>query len=212
MNNTLNRTVRSLQSFLKREVADHVFFKVPDDRHADQSYQIQVASPQVNLFQSTAREVTRPGHTPMAAAPQIVIQVLDIEDKPIEQARDLTIQLTCILWNPGTHGNEFMIPEKEDSLTGRVFHPNDEPNVFSQSYNGWQDLYTLSDMILTALQSQPGDLIDQGVRVLVEDGITAGPYRTESGPIDSHPYYLGWIRFSIRSSIIRNLFDPYSNL
>lgn len=175
---TVTEGIHAIARWLEEEVCPEIELKVPsNDQHTD-AYEYTLAHPGVHKMYAPPSKLA--SHINRELCPGILVHLIDGEDHPRRSARDLKFRLLLSVWNPGTH------PEDVQG--------DDGPGKFVANADGWNDVWSLMDLLLRKLRN--AEQIGGVLRVKAEDGFKYSPYKEDGAVIDFYPFFFAQLEFS----------------
>lgn len=133
--------------------------------------------------------------------PSICVRLLDGEDDLAAVAGRVNIQLCFSTWNPGTHGEDFIVPTSDGASTWSG--PAADAD-FQRNGDGWRDAWNLVDIArweIESVTSIDGLVLDRGTP------IKYGPLTEQEAIPDFYPFWFAWMTFSLTYPVIRHIWD-----
>lgn len=190
--------MNKIKDWLQTEVCDKITFKLPSDEIADDGYNYEMVHPTAWALFTPSKD--RLPDDIRAPHPSVCIRITDGEHRPQDGTNTMKLILNFCIWNPGTHRKDVLLPVTSE--TGATEGYEISPDAkFQRNAEGWQDLYSFMDFTLRAIEN--AEYIAD-MRVRVEDGIQYGMTSDKEGLDDFHPYYLGWITFTVHAGNARH--------
>ena len=130
--------------------------------------------------------------------PCVLVRLTDGEDG--RQAGSLDLELWFHTWNPGTHGRDILQPTESGGV--REWTGSGSDTHYERNAEGWRDLFNWIDAALRELEST---LSIDGLEIDQDRGFRYGPLKDENGVSDYYPFYFGYIGFTLKRPIVRNI-------
>lgn len=201
---TTREIILGITDWLNNEVCPKIQLKVPDD--LDNTLKPRMASPTAfPLFVPSAQEL--PPQV-VAPVPSMCVQLMKGNDNLNDGTRILDIRVSFSTWSPGIHtGLEYILKIENEGYVGG--YTQEDENTYERSMDGWIDLYNMQDLLL---QSVEGTGIIAGCKLDRSKEIEYGPF-TQNGEIQNfYPYWHGWLRFFVKSGLVKKIPDDYEGL
>lgn len=179
---TVTESIHAVARWLEEEVCPHVSLKVPSNRRQTDDYPYELAHPTVyKMFAAPASLASGD------SAPSILVHLLDGDDHPRRQGRDLKFRLILSVWNPGLHPEDIVAPAGGEGAAEA------DRAKFVPNADGWNDVWNLMDLLLQKLWNV--EQIGGIMRLKPEDGFKYGPYKEDGNILDFYPYYFATLEF-----------------
>lgn len=190
--------MNKIKDWMQTEVCDKITFKLPSDEIADDGYNYEMVHPTAWALFTPSKD--RLPDDIRAPHPSVCIRITDGEHRPQDGTNTMKLILNFCIWNPGTHRKDVLltVTSETGATEGYEISPDAQ---FTRNAEGWQDLYSFMDFTLRAIEN--AEYIAD-MRVRVEDGIQYGMTSDKEGLDDFHPYYLGWITFTVQAGNARH--------
>ena len=195
--NTLDR----IAEWVEKEICPEIKLKVPPDHFSDEDaigYDYKTENPSVFIQFFPTKDKLPPGI--LSEHPGICVLCTGGEEGRTEGKAD--IQLTLSSWDPGFHGKDIYIPEKNDNLNVKQWSGAEAENYYKRSYEGWRDAWNMVDIALRKIESVTNI---NGLLIDAKTPIKYGPIQEQGAVIDFYPLWFAWIGFSVRYPILRNI-------
>lgn len=190
--------MNKIKDWLQTEVCDKITFKLPSDEIADDGYTYELVHPTAWALFTPSKD--RLPDDIRAPHPSVCIRITDGEHRPQDGTNTMKLILNFCIWNPGTHQKDVLLPVTSETGATEGYEVSPDAQ-FQRNAEGWQDLYNFMDFTLRAIEN--AEYIAD-MRVRAEDGIQYGMTSDKEGLDDFHPYYLGWITFTVQAGNARH--------
>lgn len=197
----------NLTAWVKEEICSKIRLKVPNDKTI--TSEVELANPAAFALFVPAKDRLPPNVA--APIPSICVQLMEGEDKMIDNKRYLQIRLCLACWSPGTQSGEIFTPHKDESAPfGVSFTPGAEGagNGYQRNLDGWRDSWNFVDLALRKIENTE---FIAGARLVKEEGVKYGPFTEEGAIWDLYPYWHSWITFKLETGLV-NTHEQYTDL
>ena len=172
-----------------------VLLKEPDDEATDDEYNYRLVHPRAFcLFVPTPEKME---HIDAKPVPCVCILL----NPPTKKNGIATaaVQLRLSTWDPGNHAGDYLTGRgyiQAGDAKAQIFD-GDEKRAFKLDAEGWRSLYHWIDTINAEIKKNP--VIEEKIRIKTEDEIKSGVFGMDGNGqiLDFHPYFHGFIDFSI---------------
>lgn len=191
--------IETVREWLSSTVCPMVKLKLPDDNATDASYDYKLVNPAAFSLFVPSKDRTPP-KVP-APIPSVCVQLVQADDNLVQSARSTKIRLCFSAWDPGYHGRDIYTPKGDGSGTYIQQHNEAAKAFFVKNGEGWRDAWNFVD---TALQMIENAEYIGPLRVIKENGISAGPIAEQDAVPDYYPYWFAWVEFSVEEALARS--------
>ena len=194
---TIVRTIDQICSWLNENVCQEVLLKKPpkDTNATNARYEYELIHPYAFPLYLPAKDKLPPGAE--CTFPSIAVQLDYGTDETSN--REMNINLGFGSWNPGIHPDDWIIPEGATE---------ERADTFTNSAEGWRDLWNFVDKTVTAIEQTTymGDDVE-----VLKDEMEFGPYKDQDSIVSFYPMWYAYFKFKVRSTLLRNN-QNYQNL
>lgn len=196
---TIVDNMELMREWMLENVCKKVRYKIPDDNCTDEEYEYRLDHPACFAFmQPTADKL--PVNV-LYDTPCVVLQAMSGHDDPHKKIRQTNVRLWVSVWDPGRHGNDIYVKSAIPDVWTQWAGP-EASAYFQTDGNGWKDLWNFVDVILRELENAE---FFAGQRLCKEQAITWGPFQEADVIVNTYPYYIGWVNFTVESPLVNNL-------
>ena len=135
-----------------------------------------------------------------APTPSVCVRIVGGEDGRSEGT--VGIELWFSVWNPGTHGRDILKTVENNPLAYMEWTGDEAEAYYKRDMEGWRDIWNWIDIALREIESVAS--ID-GLAIDRDKGIAFAPAKDEGGILDFYPYWFGYISFTLKRPIVRNV-------
>lgn len=191
----------TLTEWARENICKKVLLKVPpDDETAatDAGYEYKRVNPAAFALYVPAKDKLPP--SVLSPFPSVCVRFVEGSDTLAAGRRSIGIELCFSSWDPGTHGKDVLIPNREDYMEPREWSGPEAEAYFRRHGEGWRDVWNMIDIALREIEivtNIDGILIDRSVPVKY------GPLREQEAIPDYYPFWFAWVSFTVSCPITR---------
>lgn len=194
---TIVRTIDQICEWLEENVCKEVELKKPprDLNATNVKYEYELVHPHAFPLYVPPKDKLPPGV--QSIYPSIAVQLEYGTDETSN--REMNISLGFSAWNPGIHPDDWLVPEETEE---------ERPDTFTNSVEGWRDLWNFVDKTVTMIEQTTymGDDVE-----VIQGGMEFGPYKEQDSIVSYYPQWFAYFKFKVRSTLLRNN-QNYQNL
>lgn len=189
--------------WVRQNICPKIELKVPpaDETEAtDADYSYQRVNPTAFSMYVPTKEKLPPGV--LSPFPSICVRFIDGSDDIGKWRGGINLQLCFSAWNPGVHGEDVLLPNKEDAMRPIAWTGAKADAYFRRTGGGWRDVWNMVDVALREIESVTnidGLVIDRTVPVKF------GPLTEQEAIPDYYPFWFAWVSFTLNYPISRNV-------
>ena len=188
---TIVQILDEVTKWARENICSKIELKVPPSNSEpnDIDYDYKLANP-VAFTMFVPTEDRLPKNIP-SAFPSLCVRFIEGEENLASVKGTIGIQFLLSVWNPGTHGRDWMNPTDPDSV-----------NSFQRNGDGWRDVWNFTDIAVQAIESVThiaGFAIDRTVPVKF------GPLTEQESVPDYYPFWFTWVTFQLQYPLLRNI-------
>ena len=193
----------------RETICSQIKLKVPPEDYTDEEdagYDYKTANPAAFTLYMPTKEKLPP--SVLSVHPSICVQLVDGQESMSGSGGVLNLQLSFSAWNPGIHGEEVLIPNKEDNTKPKRWTGEEADAYYRRSSGGWRDVWNAVDVALREIESVTN--ID-GILIDRSEPVRFGPFSEQKLLIDLYPFWYAWVTFSVTYPIHRAVegFDKF---
>ena len=195
--------VDSVTDWARQNICSKIKLKVPPDGEleaTDAGYKYQLANPAAFAMYIPTKE--KLPQNILSPFPSVCVRILDGEDNLAGGNGKANVQLCFSAWNPGTHGEDVLMPVPGDSLRLVRWSGGKAEAYFRRTGDGWRDAWNLVDISLREIESVTnigGYVVDRSVPVKF------GPLTEQESIPDFYPFWFAWVSFAVTYPITWNI-------
>ena len=190
----------------RENICAKLSLKVPPDREidpTDASWDYERMTPAAFTLYVPAKDKLPPQI--QSPIPSLCVRFLEGEDNlATELGGSLGLEFCFSTWEPGVHGMDVVLPNRDDALSPKRWTGPEAEAFFRRTGDGWRDAWNFVDVALREVESVTniaGYTLDRSKPVKF------GPLSEQKAIPDYYPFWFAWISFSIKYPILRNLRD-----
>lgn len=178
---TIVQCLENLTDWLTVNVCPKIKLKRPSDTQQGTRYNYEEVSP-------TAFAMFLPGSDKLPSGvisqcPYVLVQLVEGSHNLIKSNDRLEVQLSFMVWNPGTHPDE-----------------NGMTDVYKRTADGWKDVWGFLERTVTEIEN--AEYLND-LRFVKENGVKYGQFSKDGQIADMYPYFYAWATMTIERGINR---------
>ncbi|MBP1580801.1 MAG: hypothetical protein J6A26_00190 [Oscillospiraceae bacterium] len=184
--------IDTLTDWAKTNICSQIKLKVPPSNEAavDAGYEYKLVTPAAfSMYIPTSDKLPPSIFSPF---PSLCVGFVNGEDTPATGRGAVDVQLMFSTWDPGLHGEDWLIPTKYKEW--KQWSGEDAENYFQRSGDGWRDAWNFVDIALRKLESTTninGFVIDRA------SPIKFGPLNEQEAIPDLYATWFAWVSFRV---------------
>lgn len=193
----------SVTDWVRETICSQIRLKVPpaDEQAAtDAGYEYNRVTPAAfTLFVPTKEKLPPSVISPI---PSVCVRFLEGADSMAGSSGNITVQLCFSTWSTGTHGEDILQPDPDDTKKWTQWTGEEADAYFKRNGDGWRDAWNFVDIALREIESRTniaGYEIDRSVPVKF------GPLTEQEAIPDYYPFWFAWVSFSLTYPLRRNV-------
>ena len=202
---TVVNILDSLTDWARENISPKISLKVPPDNDraaTDAGWEHKRVNPSVFAMYVPTKEKLPPSI--ISPFPSICIRFVEGADNLASGKGSINIQLCFSAWNPGTHGEDVVLPNPDNALEPLKWDGPEADAYFNRNGDGWRDVWNMVDIALREIERVTninGLVIDRTVPVKF------GPLTEQESIPDFYPFWFAWVSFTVTYPIIRVIED-----
>lgn len=195
----------TLTDWVRENICTKLQLKVPPDAETgatDAGYEYKRVHPAAFALYVPAKDKLPPAV--LSPFPSVCVRIVDgADDLSAKQAsakRSINVQLCFSTWDPGTHGEDVILPNPENVLEPTRWTGQEADAYFRRHGEGWRDAWNMVDVALREIERRTnvgGLVIDQTVP------IQFGPLKERESIPDYYPFWFTWVSFAVTCPVHR---------
>ena len=195
----------TLTDWVRENICTKILLKVLPDTETnatDAGYEYQRVNPAAFTLYVPAKDKLPPAI--LSPIPSVCVRLVDgTDDLTANQTslkRSIGVQLYFSTWDPGTHGEDVVLPNSENALEPNRWTGPEADAYFRKHGEGWRDVWNVVDIALREIESRTnigGLLIDHNVP------IKYGPLDEQESIPDYYPFWFAWVSCSVACPVYR---------
>lgn len=202
---TVVRILDALTKWAQESICPKIMLKVPPDNEkaaTDAGYEYKRANPVAFAMYVPTKEKLPPAI--ISPFPSICVRFMEGADNLATNKGSIGIQLCFSTWDPGTHGEDVILPNPENGLEPKKWTEPEADTYFQRGGEGWRDVWNMVDIALREIEivtNIDGLVIDRNTPVKF------GPLTEQEAIPDYYPFWFAWVSFSVVYPITRPIRD-----
>lgn len=191
----------TLTKWARENICPKIRLKVPpaDEKAAtDAGYEYQLTNPAAFTMYVPSKEKLPPAI--LSPIPSVCVQFIEGTDNLSDGKGSIGVQLSISTWDPGTHGEDILLPNPENPMEPKRWTGQEADAYFRRNGDGWRDVWNMVDIALREIESVTnidGLVIDRSVPVKF------GPFTEQESIPDFYPFWFAWVSFTVTYPITR---------
>lgn len=198
---TVVRILDTLTDWARENICTKIMLKVPpDNEHEpdDAGYEYRRVNPAAFPMYVPTKEKLPPAI--ISPFPSVCVRFVEGADNLSDSKGSIGVQLCFSAWNPGTHGEDILLPGDDNALEPKQWTGPEADAYFQRSGEGWRDVWNMVDIALREIEivtNIDGLVIDRSVPVKF------GPLTEQEAIPDFYPFWFAWVSFTVTYPLTR---------
>jgi hypothetical protein len=199
--------INEVVKWTENTICPQIKLKVPDDLHADQSYNEHYKEVTPSAWPLYVPSKDRTAPKTGAPIPSICIQLVSGTDDLVKAAGNIKLRFALSAWNPGIHGLDKYnpTPQVSNNLMQSPIYTRwtseEAKDSFALSSSGWMDVWNFLDIARREIENS---VRIAGYSLDINEPVTYGPFIEEDDIPDYYPFWFAWISFTLKENLSRS--------